>query len=279
MKSGHHFDSVRLEMRFAFIIWLTTLLFFQPSVNVFASGNNHGDNSLIEPQQIKITGIITDAATGEALVGVNVVVEGTTTGTMTDINGKYSLGVTDLNGTLQISYIGYIAQKIPINGMTIIDLALSADVQVLEEVVVTGYGTVKKSDLTGSVSSIKAEQIKQLPTQRVDQAIQGRATGVFILNTDGSPGGNTMIRIRGNNSINGSNEPLIIVDGLQGASLNQLNPNDISSLEILKDASATAIYGSHGANGVIQNWEKQGNRLSMQVTISAFRILHVSFPL
>ena len=116
----------------------------------------------------------------------------------------------------------------------------------------------ERADLTGSVSSIKTEQLLQLPTQRVDQAIQGRASGVFVMNTDGSPGGNTMIRIRGNNSINGGNDPLIIVDGLQGANINQLNPNDIQSMEILKDASATAIYGSRGANGVILITTKLG---------------------
>jgi TonB-linked SusC/RagA family outer membrane protein len=142
--------------------------------------------------------------------------------------------------------------------MTVIDIAMASDVQTLEEVVVTGYGTVRKSDLTGSVTSIKTEQLLQLPTARVDQAIQGRAPGVFIMNTDGSPGGNTLIRIRGSNSINGGNDPLIIVDGLQGANINQLNPNDIQSMEILKDASATAIYGSRGANGVILITTKLG---------------------
>ena len=157
---------------------------------------------------MKVSGTITDATTKEPLVGVNVVLEGTTIGVMTDINGKFSLSVPNLTGTLSVSYIGYVAQKIPINGMTTIDVALLSDVLALEEVVVTGYGTVRKSDLTGSVSSIKTEQLLQLPTQRVDQAIQGRATGVFVMNTDGSPGGNTLIRIRGNNSINGGNEPL-----------------------------------------------------------------------
>lgn len=209
-------------------------------------------------QQQKVTGTITDAATSEPLVGVNVVLEGTTIGVMTDINGKYSLDVPNLSGTLRITYIGYVSRSIPINGMREINVVLESDLMALEEVVVTGYGTVRRSDLTGSVSSIKTEQLLQLPTQRVDQAIQGRATGVFILNSDGSPGGNTLIRIRGSNSINGGNDPLIIVDGLQGANINQLNPNDIESMEILKDASATAIYGSRGANGVILITTKLG---------------------
>jgi TonB-linked SusC/RagA family outer membrane protein len=159
---------------------------------------------------------------------------------------------------LQITYIGYVAQDVSIDGRTTINVSLVSDIQALENVVVVGYGTVRKSDITGSVSTVKTAELLQLPVQRVDQAIQGRTTGVFILNTDGSPGGNTLIRIRGNNSINGGNDPLIIVDGLQGASLNQLNPNDIASMEILKDASATAIYGSRGANGVILITTKLG---------------------
>jgi TonB-linked SusC/RagA family outer membrane protein len=227
------------------------------------SGDNSGardENSVVAVQQQRVTGTITDASSGEPLVGVNIVVEGTTTGTMTDINGKFTIEVPNRNSVLAISYIGYIAQRINVGGRAVIDVSMESDLKALEEVVVTGYGTVRKSDLTGSVSSIKTEQILQLPTQRVDQAIQGRATGVFILNTDGSPGGNTMIRIRGSNSINGGNDPLIIVDGLQGANINQLNPNDIASMEILKDASATAIYGSRGANGVILITTKLGKQ-------------------
>ncbi len=243
-------------MRFVFLSGLLSFILFLATAVSYAAGTSGNDESA--PQQVRVSGTVTDASTKEPLVGVNVVLEGTTIGVMTDIKGKYTLSVPNLSGSLQISYIGYVAQKIPINGMTVVDVSLTSDVQALEEVVVTGYGTVRKSDLTGSVSSIKTEQLLQLPTQRVDQAIQGRATGVFIMNTDGSPGGNTLIRIRGNNSINGGNDPLIIVDGLQGANINQLNPNDISSMEILKDASATAIYGSRGANGVILITTKLG---------------------
>ncbi len=254
----HRPDRVCLSMRYAFFLGLMSVTLLLASASLFAAGTAPGSDDGSAPQQVKISGTIIDAATKEPLVGVNVVVEGTTIGVMTDAKGKFTLNVPNLNGTLAVSYIGYGAQKIPINGQTTVDVSLTSDVLALEEVVVTGYGTVRKSDLTGSVSSIKTEQLLQLPTQRVDQAIQGRATGVFILNTDGSPGGNTMIRIRGNNSINGGNDPLIIVDGLQGASINQLNPNDIQSMEILKDASATAIYGSRGANGVILITTKLG---------------------
>ncbi len=240
-----------------FIGFLSVMLLFG-SLRSQAAGIRTGADESASPQQVRVTGTITDATTKEPLIGVNVVLEGTTIGVMTDAKGSYTLNVPNLSGTISVSYIGYVAQKIPINGQTRIDITLTSDVQTLEEVVVTGYGTVRKSDLTGSVSSIKTEQILQLPTQRVDQAIQGRAPGVFIMNTDGSPGGNTLIRIRGSNSINGGNDPLIIVDGLQGANINQLNPNDIASMEILKDASATAIYGSRGANGVILITTKLG---------------------
>ena len=258
MHLSHRQDWVCPTVRYTIITGLMSVILFLASASSFAAVTSPGSNDGSAPQQVKVSGTITDAATKEPLVGVNVVLEGTTVGVITDVNGKFNLGVPNLTGTLAVSYIGYVAQKIPINGMTTIEISLTAEVQALEEVVVTGYGTVRKSDLTGSVSSIKTEQLLQLPTQRVDQAIQGRATGVYILNTDGSPGGNTLIRIRGNNSINGGNDPLIIVDGLQGANLNQLNPNDISSMEILKDASATAIYGSRGANGVILITTKLG---------------------
>lgn len=256
--SSHLHDRLGLIMRFSFLMSLLALITLSLSASSYGTGSKAGANDVLAPQQVKVTGTITDAATGEALVGVNVVIEGSTIGVMTDINGKYTLSVPNLNGVLQISYIGYVAQKIPINGMTVIDITLSSDIQALQEVVVTGYGSVRRSDLTGSVSSVKTEDLLKLPTQRVDQALQGRASGVFIMNTDGSPGGNTLIRIRGNNSINGGNDPLIIVDGLQGANINQLNPNDISSMEILKDASSTAIYGSRGANGVILITTKLG---------------------
>lgn len=236
-------------LRFSILAFL--LVFLSDYQDVIAFPRN-------DDQQVRVSGTISDSNTGEPLAGVNVVLKGTTTGVATDVNGKYSLSVPSLNGTLQITSIGYIAQEVPIDGRTTVNVNLVSDVQALENVVVVGYGTVRKSDLTGSVSSVKPSDLLQLPVQRVDQAIQGRTSGVFILNTDGSPGGNTMIRIRGNNSIQGGNDPLIIVDGLQGATLNQLNPNDIESMEILKDASATAIYGSRGANGVILITTKLG---------------------
>jgi TonB-linked SusC/RagA family outer membrane protein len=227
-------------------------------LSTYGTCSDPGASDLLTLQQIRISGTITDSNTGEPLPGVNIVVKGTIIGANTDNGGKFSLNVPNLTGTLQVSFIGYVTQDIAIEGRTTINVSLVQEVQALSDVVVVGYGTVRKSDLTGSVSTVKTADLLQLPVQRVDQAIQGRTTGVYILNTDGSPGGNTMIRIRGNNSIQGGNDPLIIVDGLQGANLNQLNPNDIASMEILKDASATAIYGSRGANGVILITTKLG---------------------
>ena len=197
---------------------------------------------------------------GEPIPGVNVLEKGTNNGTVTDARGKYSLIVTDGNATLVFSFIGYAAQEVAVGDRGVIDIGLAEDTKTLSEVVVVGYGVQKKTDLTGSISSIPVADIAQFPTARADQALQGRASGVYVLNTDGSPGGNAMIRIRGLNSINGGNEPLIVIDGLQGGSINSLNPNDIASMEILKDASATAIYGSRGANGVILITTKLGRK-------------------
>ncbi len=205
---------------------------------------------------VTINGRIVDTD-GVPLAGATIQVKGTTSGTVTDAEGYFRLSVPE-GATLVISFVGYITQEVAVGNLTEINVTMDAEVSELGEVVVVGYGTVKKSDLTGSISSIKPSEITSLPTQRVDQALQGRSSGVFVMNTDGSPGGNTIIRIRGLNSIQGGNEPLVVVDGLQGADIDQINPNDISSMEILKDASATAIYGSRGANGVILITTKLG---------------------
>ncbi|MEX2232938.1 MAG: SusC/RagA family TonB-linked outer membrane protein [Cyclobacteriaceae bacterium] len=204
-----------------------------------------------------VTGKVT-TNNGDPLPGVSVVEKGTSNGTVTDTEGIYNFSVTNENATLVFSFIGYSNQEVSVASRSAVNVTLVEDVIALGEVVVVGYGSQKKTDLTGAVTSIKVSDIAQFPTARVDQALQGRSSGVYVLNTDGSPGGNTMIRIRGLNSINGGNEPLIVIDGLQGGNLNSLNPNDIASMEILKDASATAIYGSRGANGVILITTKLG---------------------
>jgi TonB-dependent starch-binding outer membrane protein SusC len=247
-----------LIMRGSFLLILLTAIQLSASAGSLSVNANRKVNNLKISQQVKVTGTITDSITGDGLIGVNVLVDETTIGVVTDKNGKYSITVPSITSVLKISYIGYITQKIPINGMSVIDVKLTSDIRALDEVVVVGYGSVRKSDLTGSISSIKMADLVQLPSQRVDQALQGRTSGVYIMNTDGAPGGNTIIRIRGFNSIMGGSMPLVVIDGLQDANINQINPNDIASMEILKDASATAIYGSRGANGVILITTKLG---------------------
>jgi TonB-linked SusC/RagA family outer membrane protein len=218
---------------------------------VFAPTENIGQPTIV-------TGTIKDATTNEPLIGVNIVIEGSNTGVISDLNGKYSIEVKDENAVLVFSYVGYNTEKVAVASQTTIHINLVPDITNLDEVVVIGYGSQKKSDLTGAISSVKGKDLLQLPMQRVDQALQGRAAGVMVVNQAGAPGSNTTIRIRGMNSISGGNNALIVIDGIQGDNLNSLNPNDIESLEVLKDASATAIYGSKGANGVILITTKTG---------------------
>lgn len=206
-----------------------------------------------------ITGTVVDES-GEPLIGVNIQVKGTNKGTSTDFNGNFTLEDIDEQAVLVVSYIGYQTVDVSVSGKSNLTITLESDSQLLDEVVVVGYGTQKKSDLTGSVSSVAGKELTHLSTQRVDQALHGRAAGVMVRNTDASPGGNTIIRIRGMNSISGSNEALIVIDGLAGGDLNSLNPQDIASIEVLKDASATSIYGSRGSNGVILITTKNGQK-------------------
>ncbi len=207
---------------------------------------------------LRVSGIVLGDK-GEPLAGASIIEKGTYNGVTSDEGGQFALTVKNEAAVLVITSIGYLSREIRVSAeaMTIV---LEADDGSLKDVVVVGYGTMKKRDLTGSVTQVRGSDLTQLPTQRVDQALQGRAAGVMVLNTDGAPGGNTTIRIRGMNSINGGNSALIVIDGLQGGNLNSLNPNDIESIEILKDASATAIYGSQGANGVILITTKTGKR-------------------
>ncbi|MDR1202584.1 MAG: TonB-dependent receptor [Tannerellaceae bacterium] len=213
-------------------------------------------NGITQNKKI-LTGIVTDLH-GEPIIGANVVEKGTTNGTVTDMDGKYSLDIT-ANATLVISYIGYITKEILTDSRTNYNIELIEDSQALDEVVVVGYGTMKKSDLTGSISNVKAEKLLDKPSVNIGQALSGKAAGVEIFENGGDPDGKIRIRIRGDNSINSSNDPLYVVDGIIGVSgINLLNPGDIESLEVLKDASATAIYGARGANGVIMITTKRG---------------------
>ncbi|MFY0606534.1 MAG: TonB-dependent receptor [Cyclobacteriaceae bacterium] len=211
-----------------------------------------------------ITGQIKDE-TGEGLPGVTVRVQGTTTGTITDFDGNFSLSASEF-AVLEVSSIGFESQTIKLNGRTRLDLSLSVDVTELSEVVVIGYGSVRKSDITGSVSSVKAADIQAFPLLSSAQALQGRAAGVVVQSENGGePGAPVGIKIRGTTSFTASSSPLVVVDGFVGASMPQ--PNDIQSIEILKDASATAIYGSRGSNGVIMVTTKKGvpGKISVEI--------------
>lgn len=207
--------------------------------------------------QPKVTGKVVDATEKTPIPGVNVVVKGTTVGTTTDSEGIYSLNASD-SAIIVFSFTGYTSQEISLDGKSIIDVDLEPSSKLLSEVVVVGYGTRRKSDVTGSVVQVGTKDFKEQPVTRLEEALQGRASGVSVSKSSGSPGADIKVRVRGVNSITGNNEPLVVVDGVIGFSLNSLNPNDIESMEILKDASATAIYGSRGSNGVILISTKKG---------------------
>jgi TonB-linked SusC/RagA family outer membrane protein len=230
-------------------------------------------------QERTVTGRVTSAEDGSALPGVNVVLKGTTTGTVTDVEGNYKISVPSDGGTLVFSFIGLTTTEIGIGSRSVVDIQLAADVTQLSEVVVTGYGIQDKRTLTGSVASVKGDVFKNLPVQSVDRGIQGRLAGVQIAAASGAPGGALNVRVRGIGSVNGSNDPLWIVDGVQltrfgqstqGSSnpLASINPNDIESVEVLKDAGSAAIYGAQAANGVVIVTTKKGKKGKSNLEVS-----------
>ncbi len=238
---------------------------------------------------ILVSGVIKDAETGDPLIGVNIKDSKSGLGTASDLDGRYSVEVED-NSTLLFSYIGYISQTVHVRKRTRIDISLRNDATQLEEVVVVGYGSQKRSDLTGALSSVTEKELKQIPSTGLDQALQGRAAGVLVTQNSGSPGGAVSIRIRGIGSTLTA-EPLYVIDGIpvvndnQGTSsnfaeldgggqnpnaLNTINPSDIESIEILKDASATAIYGARAANGVVLITTKRGTKGRSNISFESF---------
>lgn len=210
-----------------------------------------------------VTGTIVDPS-GMPVIGANVKVKGTTNGTITDMNGHFSLEVEE-GAVLQISYIGYANQEIEVGNQNKLSIALKEDAEALDELVVVGYGMMKKSDLTGSLSSVNSEDLTAFAVSNPIQALQGRAAGVNITTNSGSPEGSFTVRIRGANSIRANNDPLYIVDGFP-ANVSSVNPDDIESVEVLKDASASAIYGSRGSNGVVLITTKSGRKGRTQVS-------------
>lgn len=215
-----------------------------------------------------VKGTVSDEA-GEPIIGATVKVQGTNDATVTDFNGNFSIKASS-NATLNISYVGYLSQNVKVAGKSNISVSLKEDTQLLNDVVVIGYGTMKKSDISGSVATINKEQMERKIPTNVAQALQGAAAGVMVTNQDGAPGSKSAIRIRGIGTINGDANPLYVVDGVQvGSNADFVNPSDIESIEILKDASATAIYGSAGANGVIMITTKHGQKGKMNINITA----------
>ena len=217
-------------------------------------------HSVAMAQNVTVSGTVTDDA-GDPLPGVTVTVAGVTTiGTVTNVDGNYELEVPT-DGQLNFSYIGFTPQTIDVNGRTTIDVALQPDLVGLEEVVVIGYGTQRKEAVTGSVASVEGEQMREVPSSNITQALQGRVAGVEMSQTSTKPGATMQIRIRGTRSLNASNDPLVVLDGIPFAgSIGDISPSDIKSIDILKDASATAIYGSRGANGVILITTNKGSK-------------------
>ena len=222
--------------------------------------------------EIAVSGVVT-GEDGSPLPGVSVLAKGTQRGTTTDQNGKYLLAVENASATLVFSFVGYLSQEVVVGNRTKIDVSLAPDTKALEEVIVVGYGTVRKSDLTGSVASVNVSEVQQAPISAIDQGLAGRAAGVQVTQTSGMPGAIASIRIRGSSSIQGGNEPLYVIDGVPVYSgggfgdtggngrmspLSTINPADIESMEILKDASSTAIYGARAANGVVLITTKSG---------------------
>jgi len=218
-------------------------------------------------QNRTISGRVADGKNGETLIGVSVKIKGSTRGTSTDSKGNFTLSIPNGSNTvLVLNYVGYVAQELSVGNQTSLNIQLTSEETALSEVLVIGYGTVKKRDLTGSAVSVKGEDIAKVPSSNPLESIQGKVPGVDITRASGAASSEVNINIRGTRSISAGNNPLIIVDGVQYPSLQDLNPNDIASMDILKDASSTAIYGSRGANGVIIITTKKG--VSGQATVS-----------
>ncbi|WP_353332696.1 SusC/RagA family TonB-linked outer membrane protein [Bacteroides sedimenti] len=218
-------------------------------------------------QKITVKGQIKDA-TNESIIGASVVEKGTTNGTVTDFDGKFSLSVSP-NAKLTITYIGFKSQEVEVKGTSPINIVLEENDKLLDEVVVIGYGSVKRKDVTTSVASVSTKDLDERPIISAAAAIQGKAAGVNVIQPNGEPGAGIVVRVRGNSSINASNDPLYVVDGIPMTDINFLSPNDIESMQILKDASSAAIYGSRASNGVVLITTKSGMKGEAKISLSA----------
>jgi TonB-linked SusC/RagA family outer membrane protein len=263
---NHYFTN---QWRKQFLIALGTGCFLCTGLIPVQAATSTSNVNVVQQQTIPVKGVVKDSKTGEPIVGASVTVKGASkTGMMTDVNGEFGFSVNP-NATLVISYIGYVSTEVPVRNQRNISVSLSEDNKMLNEVIVVGYGTVKKADLAGSVSVMDNKAFKDQPITQVSQSLQGRIAGVSVEN-NGVPGGAVKIRVRGAASINRSNDPLYVVDGIvRESGLTGIDPEDIQSIQILKDASSTAIYGSRGANGVILITTKTGKANQKLITFDA----------
>ncbi len=269
------YDQTKLKSNY----WLCKLCIITISLiftSLSVTGKASDETGKVSLQEREITGKVISASTGETLPGVNIVLKGTTTGTVTDMNGDYQLNVPSEGGTLVFSFVGYLSEEVTIGTSSVIDLSLVEDITALEEVVVIGYGSMERANVTGAISSIKKEEIAKAPVPNVIEALKSQIPGMRITRTDGKPGQGVNLLIRGENSLNNSNEPLVVVDGIPLTSnnnkydlnLSELNTNDIESIDVLKDAAAASIYGARGANGVILITTKTGKVGKPELNIS-----------
>ncbi|WP_324674991.1 TonB-dependent receptor [Hymenobacter sp. GOD-10R] len=217
-----------------------------------------------------VTGKVTAADSKDGLPGVTVVLKGTTVGAGTGPDGTFTLDIPNRTGTLVFSFVGYITKEVPINGKSEVNVVLGADTKALDEVVVVGYGTQKAGNVTGAVAGVTAKEIEERPINRIENALAGQMPGVTVQTTTGEPGADLSIRVRGTGSINASNEPLYVVDGVPVDNLRGINPTDVANIEVLKDASSAAIYGSRGSNGVVLVTTKRGKKGKPQLQFSGF---------
>ncbi len=259
------FKLLRFVLKMKFLILLMAATIFNSAAEHVKNNNNNQSQ-----QEVKVTGTITDAATGESLPGVNIIVKGTEIGSISDIDGNYKITVPSVEAILVFSFVGYETIEVPLAGQTILNVSLSESVEELDEVVVIGYGSIKKRELTGSVSSMKEDDFNQGVFSDPMQLIQGKVAGLSIVRTNGGdPTSGFELLLRGSSSVRASLEPLVVIDGIPGGSLDAISPEDIESIDILKDGSAAAIYGTRGTNGVILVTTKKGQKVKCKLNFQA----------
>jgi TonB-linked SusC/RagA family outer membrane protein len=227
-------------------------------------------NATLYGQNISVRGVVTDGNTNELLPGVNIIIKGTQTGVVTDMDGNYQITVNSPDAVLQFSSVGYVAEEITVSGRSVINALLVPDIEAIDEVVVIGYGTVKRKDLTGSIATMSGEELEKIPIANAAEAIKGRLPGVNVFSMDGSPDAEVVIRVRGGGSVTQDNSPLFVVDGFIVSSIRDIPPTDITSISVLKDAAATAIYGAQAANGVILVTTRRPSAGKTSVTYNGF---------